>query len=191
MDTERLAIPRPQRSAFGASSDDFETEVVMQKRFTALLAIAVGVLLIAPATAQADQRLRGEMDLSFNLVAPECAGFTWVGTIDFHDAHGPYGMAFVPLVPPRDDGLVVHFSDMWLIYDAPEMCPSGEPVMWGFDKGVQSNRSLQAVANGKILGVNSDFFDDSMIGRNVHWSGVSDVSGYPALEFGGPFRMAR
>lgn len=162
----------------------------MKRKLLILLAIVAVLAVVIAAPVSAKKPLRGEMDLTFNSETPQCPGFTWVGTIDFDDDdRGPYGMAFVPTAEPKFVGQAFFFEGNHLIYDSPFTCPDQDPVLWGFDKGVQSNKNLKARSNGYVQGVNPDFFDESLVGRNVHWDGVTDATGAPVLEFEGTFRI--
>ncbi len=182
----------------------------MRRRSTVLcLAIAVGLLLAIPVPASAKPPLRGEQDLVLEFASPGgppiCLletgePISWVGTIVFEgDAH-PYGIAYLSLLPPPDPlkkSKATHFADKWMIYENALTGAFGCPadgdavVMWGFDKGVQSDVNLKARANGTVEWVadGHSFFDEILEGRRVHWSGVTDATGFPVLAFVGPFRI--
>jgi len=70
-------------------------------------------------------------------------------------------------------------------------CPGDDDkvVMWGYDKGVQSDKNLKARAKGSVEEVDTEIFDETWVGRRVHWSGVTDNTGFPLLTFTGPFRI--
>jgi len=181
----------------------------MRRRSTVFfLAIAVGLLLAIPVPASAKPPLRGDQDLVLKFDGPGgppiCLlatgdAISWVGTIVFEgDAHA-YGIAYLSLLPPPDPlkkAKASHFADEWMIFENPLTgdCPGdGDAVvMWGFDKGVQSDVNLKARANGTVEWVADvhSFFDKSLEGRQVHWSGVTGASGLPLeLTFEGPFRI--
>lgn len=52
-----------------------------------------------------------------------------------------------------------------------------------------STRGCPEPSSGHVAGVDPDFFDESLTGRNVHWDGVTDATGAPVLEFEGVFRI--
>jgi hypothetical protein len=56
---------------------------------------------------------------------------------------------------------------------------------------VQSDVNLKARANGTVEWVADahSFFDKSLEGRHLHWSCVTDTTGFPVLTFEGPFRI--
>jgi hypothetical protein len=176
----------------------------MRRRSTVLfLAIAVGLLLAIPVPASAGPPLRGDQDLVLEFAwidgPPICASpaeaISWVGTIVFEGDTNVYGIAYVSQLPPPDpDKRANHFADEWRIYAAPLTGADGCPhpvddvvVMWGFDKGVDVN--LKATANGAVEEVDTAFFDESLEGRRVHWSGVTVPTGPTVLTFKGPFRI--
>jgi hypothetical protein len=61
--------------------------------------------------------------------------------------------------------------------------------MWGDEKGVESFPNLHAVANGRVDWVDPDGpFDEALVGRNTHWSGVVADN---LVYFTGTFRINR
>ena len=175
----------------------------MRKRSTILLlAIAVGLLLATPVPASAEQPVRGHHEIVLSFTGPDdlpvCFPFAWVGTITFEGDPHVYGYAEMPQLPPPDPEKKpksYHFADLWEIY-ADELtgldgCPALEDdvVMWGHDKGVQSDVNLRARSNGTVGWADGVYFDASLVGRTMHWSGVTEDSEYPVLTFEGPFRI--
>lgn len=179
-----------------------------RKSIVLVLVLAVALLLVTPVPASAKKPLRGQQELELEFFFPDPQGppipvcatpgnaITWVGTISFDGE--VYGIAYRSLLPPPEadkKSKATHFADEWKIYEraftSGSDCPEADDdmVMWGYDKGVQSDRNLKARANGRVLGVDTDFFDESWVGRRVHWGGVTDDTGFPLLTFTGPFRI--
>ena len=172
----------------------------MSKKLVVVIALGVVLSLVTAVPVSARQTARGIMDLDFNEgfgLGAACSEFTWAGTIDFRG--DVYGMAFIPSAPPIARRNVFHFRDFWMIYESPftfdengviTEC-AGDPVFWGNDKGVQDNNTLKARAVGRVKGVDSAFFPEKLVGRNVAWRGFTTVTEQGLLEFRGPFAIRR
>jgi hypothetical protein len=178
-----------------------------------LVVMVVMGLVVVPASAK--KPLIGQQELYFNLDAfspfeyQVCPGLAWYGKITFGEDE--FGLAYVSSMAPKTKGETLHFADFWIIYEdsfdfqgpAPPVgfCetlpgfeplgfPIGERLVMGVDKGKQANATLRSVANGKVNFVmeGHDFFGEELMGRNVHWSGVTNMSDFP-ITFAGPFRF--
>jgi hypothetical protein len=149
----------------------------MRKRFILLLAMLLVLSLAVAVPANAEEPLRGDMELYFNLGfgnpdAP-CPDITWAGTVELDGV--TYGMAFYP-TDAKDVGKTHHFVEDWEIYDAPyefmggvlTECSPGDIVLSGTDAGVTSPNSKYRM-NGTVGEAFAPFAE--WTGRNVHASG--------------------
>lgn len=171
----------------------------MKRRIAVGFAALTVLSLLAAAPVSAEQPLRGTLDTHFNLgfgdETTPCPHITWAGNIEF--AGVEYGMAWTPLAPPKAVGQSFHVVERWMIYASP-FTFAGEAVftacdetvaMWGDEKAVESFPNLHAVGNGRVDWVNPGGpFDESLLGRNTHWSGVVSDD---LLHFPGTFRINR
>jgi hypothetical protein len=149
----------------------------MRKRFILLLAMLLVLSLAVAVPANAEEPLRGDMELYFNLGfgnpdAP-CPDITWAGTVELDGV--TYGMAFYP-TDAKDVGKTHHFVEDWEIYDAPyefmggvlAECVPGDIVLSGTDVGVSSPNSKYRM-NGTVGEAFAPFAE--WAGRSVHMSG--------------------
>jgi hypothetical protein len=149
----------------------------MRKRFILLLAMLLVLSVAVALPANAEEPLRGDMELYFNLgfgnpEAP-CPDITWAGTVEIDGV--TYGMAFFP-TGAKDVGKTHHFEEAWEIYDTPypfeggvlTECTPGDIVLAGTDAGVSSPNSKYRM-NGTV-GTAFDPFVD-WVGRSVHMGG--------------------
>jgi len=123
----------------------------------------------------------GRMDLNFNSgfqdTETPCPEITWTGVITFGD--DVYAIAYEPTAPPEIDGDAFQFEEIWRIYDLAAVetadgvaiACEGDGLMWGTDKGECDPTGCRAA--GRVLFVDPDGpFDETLMGRSVHWNGV-------------------
>lgn len=164
----------------------------MMSSLVIVMTFLMAFALAAPVDAK--KPVRGDMDLDFNVgfFGPPalCSEVTWAGSITIDGVD--YGMTFIP----TDDhftGPVHHFEEIWQIHAATFEFDGGvftecnlPVVMAGLDVGIAAP-NLNGVAHGTVEFVDPEGpFEDSLMGRRVHWSGVVSESG---VQFAGPFRI--
>lgn len=139
--------------------------------------------------------LTGHMDLRFNAgfedTETPCPHVTWTGTITFGD--DVYAITYEPTAPPEVDGDWFQVEEIWRVHDlaavetadgVATVC-EGDGLMWGVDKGKVD--STKGHADGTVQFVDPEGpFDQEMVGREVHWSGVFSDS---QTGFAGPIRI--
>ncbi len=168
----------------------------MRGRIAVVLTVLTLIVLVMAAPVGAEKPLRGPVDGYFNTgfgdIDTPCAHITWAGTVELGGEE--FGIAWMPLAPPKEVGRAFHVEERWLIYSSTFEFEGGvftecgdELGMWGDEKAVESFANLHAVANGQVDWVNPDGpFGEALEGRNSHWSGV--VAG--SLDyFEGTFRI--
>ena len=171
----------------------------MKQKLTVIFGALVVLSLVMAAPVSADQPLRGPLDTHFNQgfgdETTPCPHITWAGNVELNGVE--YGFAWTPLGPLEARGQTLRVEEQWLIYESP-FSFEGEAVftecvedisMWGDDKAVESVPNLHAVGNGQVGWVDPDGpFDQALVGRNAHWSGVvsDDMAHFP-----GTFRINR
>ncbi len=175
----------------------------MRKRLVVVGVMAAILSLVIAVPVSAKKPLIGEMDLLFNLGFPSeqnpdgrgpCPQYTWAGSVVFDGFE--FGLAYIPSAPPREVGQAFHFTDKWMVTLEPFTFEDGiitdcdSPIaLYGYDKGVQSNKNLKAHANGFVEeGELPGFFAERLEGRRVHWSGVTSFT-EEGITFEGPFRI--
>lgn len=154
----------------------------MRRRLSTLFAVIAVLSMVMAVPVAAEQPVRGDMDLYFNVGFTDkdapCPHITWAGTITFDGEI--YGMVFIP-TDAKDVGKVHHFWEDWIIYDTPfaftggvlETCTSGAVVMEGIDKGVFTAANGKYRMNGAVTDATGPFAGNE--GRQVHMSGVIEL----------------
>ena len=159
-------------------------------KWLSTLMVALVIVCLPTAPAQAEQPLYGDMALEFNLgwSGPGLDIPEWVGTITIDGAD--YPMAFFnmgsgkPFVDPFT-GNVLFFGEVWKVYDwmtfdfVSQTLVEGPVLLWGTDEGVVTLANDKYRMNGTVEGATGRFA--WLQGRPVHMSGI--IEWFP---FGAP-----